>query len=250
MGSEQERQTVSFEQRWRDRFQGWADKHEDDAGIAGWSPTGLEARLRNFARLWRADAADGVWLDAGCGAGTYTRFLASQQMRVVGMDYCLPAVQKASQRDNGDNAWCVADVRRLPVRQGAFDGALCFGVMQALTESGPALQELSSVVRCGGQVWIDALNGHCLPHLWERLRRRLAGLPPHVRYESPRQLQRLMRRYGLEDVQLYWVPILPGALQRFQGLLETAWVRWLIRHVPLLGALISHAFVLRARRSC
>lgn len=240
----------SFETKWRERFEGFAESNEDDAGIAGWSPTGLETRLRNFAHLWRADHAGDLWLDAGCGAGTYMRFLASRNMHVIGMDYCLPAVQKAAQRDSGENAWCVADVRRLPVRDGAFDGVLCFGVIQALAESGPALQELSAVVRCGGQIWIDVLNGYCLPHLWESLRRKLAGLPPHVRYESPRKLQRLMRHYGLEDVQMFWVPILPGAWQRFQWLLETRTVRWIMRNVPLVGALVSHAFVLSARRSC
>src|SRR6266481_1370695 len=63
------------EAEWQGRFREFAESRDDDAGIAGWTSTGLEARLRRFLALWKPGAQGERWLDAGCGAGTYTRVL-------------------------------------------------------------------------------------------------------------------------------------------------------------------------------
>ena len=47
------RSKPGFEQEWRSRFIEFADLRDDDAGIAGWSTTGLDARFRFFRSLWR-----------------------------------------------------------------------------------------------------------------------------------------------------------------------------------------------------
>lgn len=240
----------SFEKRWRNRFEKFAQQGEDDAAIAGWSKTGLETRLRNFARAWRPPGpGTQEWLDAGCGAGTYSRFLAGRGAKVLGMDYSLPTILKARTRSAEVSNWSVGDVTRLPLAGRQFDGALCFGVTQALADSAPAVAELTRVVKPGGQVWVDALNAWCAWNIWHRLGRWITGKPPHLRYESPRTLRKLMMANGLTDIQLYWVPILPGRWQRFQPWLESRLSRGLIARVPLLGALMSHAFVLRGIRS-
>lgn len=237
-----------FESRWRERFLSFASDAEDDAGIAGWSTTGLETRLRNFSRLWRGTPAGAMWLDAGCGAGTYTRFLARHGAFSIGLDYSYPSVQKAQTRDDTGCAWGVADVTHLPVKAGSFHGALCFGVIQALADAAPAVRELAAAVKPGGEVWIDGLNAWCLPHVAEKTMRRMQGKPPHVRYEFPERLRRLMREAGLLDVRLHWLPILPGRFHRFQWLLETNIVRWFFRFSPLSGRLFSHAFVVHGRK--
>jgi SAM-dependent methyltransferase len=238
----------SFEKRWRQRFQKFAENSEDDAGIAGWSPTGLEVRLRNFERLRCGRPFSGMWLDAGCGAGTYCRFLRDRGARVVGLDYSLPSLQKASQRDRSGIPWVNADVTRLPLKPAGFDGVLCFGVMQALADSRPAIAELCAAVRPGGSLYVDALNARCLPNLWDRFHRKLKKLPMHLRYERPGDLARLVRENGLEDVRCHWVPILPKRLQQWQRLVETPLVRWTLRYVPLAGTCFSHAFWVTARR--
>lgn len=238
----------TFEERWRKRFLEFAG-NDDDAGIAGWSAGGLEARYRNFTRVWPGDAAGSLWLDIGCGAGTYSRFLVSRNMAVIGMDYSYPTVRKARDRGHKYGAWAVADVTRLPVAGAAFDGVMCFGVMQALAEAEPAVQELVRAVKPGGQVWIDALNGLCLPTALDQLRRRLSKRPKHLRYDFPRRLRHLLEAQGCEDVRLYWVPIMPQHLQRYQWLLELPVLRWLLRHVPSSGLIFSHAFVLYGTRA-
>lgn len=238
----------AFEEKWHDRFKDFAGKNDDDAGIAGWSQSGLEARLRGFARVLEKDKPGSFWLDAGCGAGTYSRFLAGRELQVVGCDYSFPTLLKARDRGGDTINWCVSDVKKLPIKPGVFDGVLCFGVTQALLDSERVVAELSSVIKTGGQLWMDALNGWCLPHLWEKFRRRLQGKPMHLRYESPRALKRLMKQNNVGDLRLYWLPILPSRWQRFQWLVETPAIIKLFHAIPLLGVLFSHAFIIRGEK--
>ena len=238
----------SFEEAWRRRFEGFAHSNDDDAGIAGWSSTGLETRLRYFARFWDDRQPQTLWLDVGCGAGTYTRFLAAHKIKVVGLDYSLPAITKAKARDVQSNYWGVADVKNLPLKSNTFDGVLCFGVMQALTDSTPAVSDLYRVVKPEGCVWLDALNAWCLPHLLGRLLRWASKRPIHLRYESPSELKRIMESAGFDSVQLYWLPILPSRWQRFQSLLESGAVMWCLRNIPFLCLLLSHSILLKGTR--
>ena len=243
-----------FEENWRKRFGKFAEQACDDAGVAGWSPTGLETRLRYFTRLWEANPSgisgiSGLWLDMGCGAGTYSRLLADCGMQVIGMDYSLPTIQIASGRSPEKSiGWCAADATRLPVKQGVFDGALCFGVIQALNSSNTVIEELAISVRPGGEVWIDALNGKCLPHVWERFTRWLRRRPLHLRYESSPRLKDIMQTNGLTEIELFWLPMLPTRWNKFQCLLETSSARWIFHYIPGIGTLFSHAFILRGIR--
>ncbi len=240
---------ATFESGWQRRFRNFAELKDDDAGIAGWSPNGLACRLRNFSLLWRDKAPEGAWLDAGCGAGTYCRFLAAKNLRVVGVDYSLPTLCKAERRSSPGIVWALGDVTCLPLKTGAYSGALCFGVLQALSTSDAAVGELARVVKPGGEVWIDALNASCLPHVWERLSQKLRGVPMHLRYEYPSRVRQLMRAHGLVETRVDWIPVLPQRWARFQPLVESGIVRWMLRCIPLLGALFSHAFIVRGRRA-
>ncbi len=245
---EPDRSRSEFERAWSRRFREFAHVHDDDAGIAGWSSTGLATRLRHFERYFDTARARGLWLDAGCGAGTYSRLLRRHGAEVVGVDYSIESLRKACRRDDLGVLYCAADVTRLPVRAHCFDGALCFGVTQALSDSGAALHALTAAVRPGGEIWIDGLNVWCLPHLFELVARRLRGRRDHLRYESPRRMLRALRSDGWQ-ASLYWLPILPARLSRYQWLLERRGVAALLKTVAPLGALLSHSFLIRARRA-
>jgi 2-polyprenyl-3-methyl-5-hydroxy-6-metoxy-1,4-benzoquinol methylase len=240
----------NFEKKWKERFEGYASHADDDAGIAGWSPTGLDARLRKFVYIWQNSILEkNFWLDAGCGAGTYSRFIARQGANVIGLDYSFPSLQKARLKGSESIAWCVADINKLPIKHDSFDGTICFGVTQALENSGTMIQGLSKATKPGGQVWIDALNGMCLPHLWERYNRRLRKRPMHLRYESHRNLRNLLKDNNIINIKLYWLPILPARWSRFQWIVETHFSKWLFRTIPFLGLLLSHAFILCGERA-
>ncbi|WP_290633149.1 class I SAM-dependent methyltransferase [Aquisalimonas sp.] len=241
-----------FEQRWRQRFSERGARLDDDAGIAGWTPTGLQARVRQFRALWEAQQREpGLWLDIGCGAGTYTRLLHAHGHEPVGLDYALPSLKKAAQRGGGSAlGWASADIRRLPLRDGQADGILCFGVMQALSDPTPALTELFRVLRPGGELWVDALNARCAPTILSEWRRRRRRQPAHLRYDHPQAFRRAAQAAGLEITALEWLPIVPGSLQPLAGLVESRPARMLMRAAPPLGSTLSHSFILRAKRPC
>jgi len=241
----------AFEKGWKKRFESFAENSDDDAGIAGWSPTGLEARLRQFKYIWEKNNNihnKNLWLDAGCGAGTYTRFIASQSVEVIGLDYSFPSVQKAILKSKTPILWCVADATKLPVKPGVFDGAMCFGVIQALGSSSGLVQNLSTSVKSGGKVWVDALNSWCLPNVFVRFSRWIQRRPMHLRYESHRVVQAIMESNGLINIELHWLPILPARCSHLQWAVESHIAKWLFRYMPFLGLFFSHAFILCGER--
>ncbi len=239
---------MSFERRWRERFVEFATLREDDAGIAGWSSSGLDTRFRFFRRLWSPAEPGALYLDVGCGAGTYTRWLFDQGLRVVGVDYSQPTLVKAQARTPDAIPLCAADGTRLPFRDATFDGVLCFGLLQAMSRSVPVVRELARVLKPGGVLWIDALNRGGLAARITRLRRRLQGKGMHLRYESPRDLRRELAEAGFLKASVHWLPIAPSAVQQLQPLLELAVTRSVMQSVGPVGSLLSHSFVIRAQR--
>lgn len=237
-----------FEARWRERFQRFGTSHDDDASIAGWSASGLDARFRNFCRVWKPGAPGSVWVDAGCGAGTYARRMAQHGLDVIGLDYSYPTLRKARARSPAIRAWSAGDVTKLPLHDQCANGLVCFGVMQALGSTDAAAREMARVLKPEGELWIDALNAACLPDAARLAWQRLRGLPPHLRYDDPAELAEILRRNGFERVRVHWVPIMPGKLKALQGLIESAAVAALLRALPFLGRWLSHAFVLQATR--
>lgn len=237
-----------FEQYWRDKFRRFALACDDDAGISGWTLTGLQTRVRHFCRCWAPDTRAGLWLDAGCGAGTYTRLLLEHGYQVVGLDYSHPSLLKARLRVGPAASWAVADVRHLPFAPGAFRGVLCFGVTQTLTGMPSVLRELIHVAADGGEVWLDGLNRYCIVTISRELYRILRRRRRHLRYEDPWRLKALAARSGLAGLRLFWLPILPRRFQRYQWLVETRIVRRLLALLPPLGALLSHSFLLRGTK--
>lgn len=238
----------SFEEQWRQRFTRFASDNEDDAGIAGWSVSGLQARVRRFVSVWPGDRPNSIWLDAGCGAGTYVRYLQQRGIHAIGLDYSATSVLKARERVTIVNHWLVGDVTSLPVKQHSMDGALCFGVTQALSTSASAVQQLALAVKPGGQAWIDGLNSWCVPHAFETLLRRMRGRPTHVRYESPYRLRRLLREHGFKNVKIHWLPILPARFRKYQWIIESFLARRLFAFVPGVGALLSHSMIVSGTR--
>ncbi|HEX6006222.1 MAG TPA: class I SAM-dependent methyltransferase [Burkholderiales bacterium] len=239
--------TDAFEHAWRERFGEFAALGADDAGIAGWSKTGLAARFRRFRSLWGERTTSGCWLDAGCGAATYARYLAAHGAFVVGADYSFPSLVKARERGQDGIGFVVADVRRLPLRRGTLAGVLCFGVTQALSNSADVVRELQGCLAPGGELWIDGLNRYCLPNAMRSWRRRLGGKPLHLRYERPWAMKRMLRMAGLVDVRLHWMPIAPAPLGALQAWVERVPVRLALKCLPPFSALVSHAFIVTGR---
>jgi SAM-dependent methyltransferase len=240
---------TSFEAQWHERFVEFATLREDDAGIAGWSPKGLETRFRFFRRRWHGGGAGARYLDVGCGAATYTRWLADNGLSVIGVDYSQPTLVKARARTPASIPLCAGDATRLPFPDATFDGALCFGLLQAVSDARPVALELGRVLKQGSELWIDALNGNGLAARTERARLRLKGKQMHLRYDIPSDIIRVLSAAGFDDLTLHWLPILPSRLRWLQPLAESRLTAAMFTVLPPAAALCSHAFLVHARRS-
>lgn len=238
----------SFEAQWRERFESFA-ACEDDAGIAGWSSSGLDTRFRFFRRLWAGAPAGSRWLDIGCGAGTYSRWLSEQGLDVVGLDYSQPTLEKARTRLPESIALCAGDASRLPFPDTAFDGALCFGVLQAVSDSSTVVREIARVLKPGGEVWIDALNRDGLAARLTQARRRIRHQGQHLRYESAPRLVGVLCDAGFTGIARHWLTIAPGRLRALQPALESAMFMTTLETLRPMGRLFSHSVLCRARKS-
>lgn len=238
-----------FEKYWHEKFQSFASIREDDAGISGWQRTGLETRLRHFLHFCKLPPPGALWLDAGCGAGTYSRLLAERGMRVMAVDYSPASVIKARARSNGKQpvTWVIGDLNCLPAA-GSFHGVLCLGVTQTLEEPLPVLRQLAAAGAPNAELWIDGLNRFCLVTMIAEAMRILRRQPRHLRYDNPWRLRALMKQAGLNQVSLSWIPMVPARWHRFQWLFETRAVRALLKAVPPVAGLICHSFLLHGRK--
>jgi len=185
-------------------------------------------------------------LDVGCGTGYHLRWLAERGFDTVGLDASAEMLAHARRTAPRAKVLC-GDVDALPFSNGSFDLVFCIEVIRYLRDASTCLSEIARVLRPGGACVLTAaprlnLNGYWLVN-------RVAGLvalPGFVRlqqfFTSGRALRRLLRRAGLDGVDVHgvylgpinWVerlapPLLPGLLRRWEGpdarLADLAWAR-------------------------
>jgi len=234
-----------FGAQWRKRFEAYGDSGTCDAEIAGWSANGLATRFANFQSVWNGDAPGAVWLDIGCGAGTYTEYLSECRVQAFGFDYSLPSLRKARARYDRPSGWVVADALQLAVRTDSVDGVVCFGVAQAVEGIDQLIKELVRVTRPGGQIWLDALNSRFLPSAFSSLVSRLTGATSRLRFDSVEDIRRALEARGAELVGVHRLVVLPERLKNVQDALNQ-----LMRSSVWLSPFLSvfcHAFVIEAR---
>jgi len=125
----------------------------------GWSAAAAAlptaARAERERPFWSALAVALGWrrvADAGCGSGFHVALLRGLGIETVGFDVALGVVR------DGAGA-LVGDVGRPPLRNGAFDAALCLGntisLLPSRREQARALAALAGLLRPGGTLLIQ-----------------------------------------------------------------------------------------------
>jgi SAM-dependent methyltransferase len=191
---------------------------EPTAGVAGYYDAYWGAEHEPFyapdpvlAGLIAEAAAPGTRvLDVGCGsARSYAPGLAARTGAYVGVDISATAVEAA--RSGGLDARVIEDAGSLPFPDASFDLVTCIEVLEHLFEPERAAAEIRRVLRPGGRLVASAPN----VAYW-RLRASLAlGVwnplgdeqsverpwrDPHIRFFTPRTLERMLRSAGFAEV--------------------------------------------------
>ena len=172
-------------------------------------------RVRTIMEWIPATVGD-VILDVPCGRGFYLHRYAHVEPRctVIGAELD-PAILERGRITlaNLHIPLLNTSIEALPIRDAAFDAAICSEVLEHLSDDVAGLRELSRVVRPGGTVaitvphanypfWWDPIN-KTLERLTGRHVRRgpLAGIwAGHVRLYTPEQLRQTTLAAGLEII--------------------------------------------------
>jgi SAM-dependent methyltransferase len=235
----------TFDRDWRRRFESYGSRHQADHLVSGWSAIGLRRRLEIFEGLLDAGllAAGSRVLELGCGAGSYVRLLAKHGHRPVGLDYSLPSVSRALGADPaGTGRYLAGDAYRLPFAEGTFDGVLCIGVLQALSDPDGALGEMARVLGPGGRLLVEALNPWSPKAAALRMAATMRGRSTRLRYVSPAAVREVLQVVGIHVLRRVPVLVPPRSARRLVALTGRPSVARIVEAVPPARTVLSHAF--------
>ena len=162
-------------------------------------------------------------LDAGCGGGLVARELAAAGAEVVGIDRSLGSLGVARRAvRRGQFRPAQGRLERLPFAGGSFDVVVAADVLEHLPDLPAAVAELARVLAPGGSFVFDTINR--TPWAWfvavfgleQVLRMVPRGTHDWRLFIRPAELDRLLRRAGLEPVELRGLApqIGPGVVAR------------------------------------
>jgi 2-polyprenyl-6-hydroxyphenyl methylase/3-demethylubiquinone-9 3-methyltransferase len=96
------------------------------------------------------------WLDAGCGTGTLSRWLAERGCSVLGVDAAPRMIASAAMLANSGfgpgslRFQCVETISHLALDKHSVDGILCSSVLEYVSDPDACLAEFARVLRPGG----------------------------------------------------------------------------------------------------
>ena len=131
---------------------------------------GTSLSRRRFSETgWKPEELAGKRvLEAGCGAGRFTRILAEAGARLVSFDYS--SAVDASRENNGqlpNVTFLQCNIFEMPFRPGAFDYVFCHGVLQHTPDPAGAFRALAEMVAPGGRISIDVYRKDGLIRPWK-----------------------------------------------------------------------------------
>jgi len=126
----------------------WEDEYKSDT---------FGVRLQVLSDLVPRDLRGQTWLDAGCGTGTISRWLAAERgasvLAIDGSDRMLSHALPARGVE-----YRKADIVSTGLPDGSFNGIVCSSVLEYLTFPEVALEEFHRVLKPGGIVLASVPN--------------------------------------------------------------------------------------------
>jgi ubiquinone/menaquinone biosynthesis C-methylase UbiE len=148
-------------------------------------------------------------LDAGCGAGVYTRRLLAAEATVTGLDSD-PQMLAAARLKAPSATLVEGDVTALPFADGTFDLSLAVTLLCFVEHPQRAVEELVRVTRPGGRVVLAELGRYSLWAAWRRAKGwRGSDTWKDAHFFTPGELAALLRRAGAANVRTRAAAYLP-----------------------------------------
>jgi SAM-dependent methyltransferase len=167
-----------------------APEYDLSEGYALWSKT-YDQPLRLFPiehptmHMLLDPLPPSVVLDAACGTGRYSAYLAGRGHRVIGVDRSGAMLANARAK-LPESEFREGDLEALPLESGSVDAAVCALALVHLGEVGQAIAELARVVRPEGRVIISDVHPFLVLLGWQAQFRTADGgagfmrLHPHL----------------------------------------------------------------------
>jgi methionine biosynthesis protein MetW len=214
-----------------------------------------EPRLKELI-LDGVTAQTGV-LDVGCGSGnSYAPELARRAATYTGVDVSANAVAAACAA--GLDARVIEDAAKLPFPDDSFDHVVCIEVLEHLFAPHEAAAEIRRVLRPGGRLVASCpnvaywrLRANMVFGLWNPAGDELAierpWRDPHIRFFSPKTLERMLRMsgFGQVDTGAHGGRFLDHATSRPTDLGQSSAYRIVERRVPSLLGMTVHAVAVK-----
>jgi 2-polyprenyl-3-methyl-5-hydroxy-6-metoxy-1,4-benzoquinol methylase len=169
-----------------------------------WSTFSADEREKvdGFVRRWRITPGERV-LEPGCGSGRLTEILAAQTGpagQVLAFDASLRLMRLAQARGLPPHVTLrTAQAETLQLAPASFDHIVCFNVFPHLVPQEPIARRLAASLRTGGSFWIAHTRSRKDVNALHR--RGPAFMKGHI-LPTPRSLEALLRRAGLEDIEV------------------------------------------------
>lgn len=194
------------------------------------------------------DALGKRLLDIGCGGGFYSLAAARKGVREIIVGDISIGMIKAAKLNLLNNAnlriqGIVADAASLPFREECFDSVLCIDLIEHVKQDCTLLSELHRVMTGYGSMILSTQNSLSLNYLLESFIQRYIARkvewmgwdPTHLRFYSPKLLQRLLRTEGLNPIKFtgtYFIPHkLASIFSRFIGQQTSKTLQTILRKI-------------------
>jgi ubiquinone/menaquinone biosynthesis C-methylase UbiE len=147
-------------------------------------------------------------LDAACGTGRHSKWLASRGQAVIGVDALSDMLAKARAK-LPTTRFEEGDLAALPLPDASVDAALCALALVHLSDLRPAVAELARVVRPGGRIVISDVHPFLTALGWQAQFRYADGGAGFVRLHRhlPSTYAQAAAEARLTVVNLYEPPL-------------------------------------------
>lgn len=161
-----------------------------------YAKTNLSGRRFSQETQWNTLLENEVILEAGCGAGRFTKYALDTKATVVSFDYSQAVDANYKVNGSHENLLLLqADIFHMPFKENFFDKAFCFGVLQHTPDPEKAFLSIVQHLKPGGQIASDVYV-----RSWKNYFHVKPYVRPFVKNLSPESLYRFTKKY----VNFFW----------------------------------------------